>query len=392
MSGEQRPGTRHHRPPFDVRGPDLDVGSGRAREAPENRLSAWCLAALLFVGAALGSLNLLIDGVLVPGPTRSVYAATMLALVVLGVALALRRRVDAGTTAALVLVGDAVYVVVAASVTDPLLYATPLMLLLCCVAAAWFLGPRMLAVHMVLVVAACAVALVGSYPDTATLVVQVGVNAGVLDLVTLGLFLLRRHMQQLLDHTRALSSTDPLTGLSNRRFLIEQAPRVWRSARRDGQRVAALVLDLDNFKRLNDAFGHATGDAVLRRVAEALGATVRPADVLARTGGEEMLVLGLVSDPTEARHLAERLRQAVAGCSAGLQRQVTVSIGVALARPGYGEDPADALWRLVDRADAAMYEAKQAGRDQVAVAGAAVLPRPRMAEGPAPSSAGGGMA
>jgi diguanylate cyclase (GGDEF)-like protein len=247
----------------------------------------------------------------------------------------------------------------------------------------------MLAVHMLLVVAACAVALGGSYSDRASLVVQVAVNAGVLDLVTLGVFLLRRRVERLLVHTRALSSTDPLTGLANRRFLIEQAPRVWRQARRDGQRVAALVLDLDHFKRLNDLFGHATGDAVLRRVAEALGATVRPADVLARTGGEEMLVLGLVSDPSEARHLAERLRQAVAASSAGLQRQVTVSIGVALARPGDGADPTSELWRLVDRADAAMYAAKQDGRDRVALAGAAALPLPRMAEGATPHRASG---
>jgi diguanylate cyclase (GGDEF)-like protein len=121
----------------------------------------------------------------------------------------------------------------------------------------------------------------------------------------------------------------------------------------------------------------------------ALGGTVRPADVLARTGGEELVVLGLVSDPTEARHLAERLRLAVANCGIGLNRQVTVSIGVALTRPGYGEDPTDALWRLIDRADAAMYEAKQNGRDRVVVALPAVVPSPRIPGGAAPSGAGG---
>jgi diguanylate cyclase (GGDEF)-like protein len=389
MSGEHLPGSRHRRPPSDGHRHDVDALSERTSEARENRLTAWCLSTLLIVGAALGSLNLFIDGVLLPGPARSLYAATMLVLVVLGGVLAVRRRVDAGTTAALVVVGDAVYVVVAWSVTDPLLYASPLMLLFCCVAAAWFLGPRMLAVHMLLVVAACAVALVGSYPDTATTIVQVTVHAGVLDLVTLGVFLLRRHVQQLLEHTRTLSSTDPLTGLSNRRSLIEQAPRVWRQARRDGQRVAALVLDLDHFKRLNDAFGHATGDAVLRRVAEALGASVRPADVLARTGGEELVVLGLVADPSEARHLAERLRLAVADSGASLQRPVTVSIGVALTRPGYGEDPTNALWRLVDRADAAMYEAKEDGRDRVVLASPTAVPVPRAAGGATSRSAGG---
>ena len=239
------------------------------------------------------------------------------------------------------------------------------MLLFCCAAAAWFLGPRMLAVHMLLVVGACALALGRSYPDTAGLVVQVTVSAAVLDLVTLGVFLLRRRVQRLLTHTQALSSTDPLTGLANRRSLVEQAPRIWRQARREGQRVAALVLDLDHFKRLNDAFGHAAGDAVLRSVATALAATVRPPDVLARTGGEELLVLGLVGDPDEAAHLAERLRSAVAAGRTAEGHAVTASIGVALTRPADGESATDGLWRLVDRADAAMYEAKQQGRDRV---------------------------
>jgi diguanylate cyclase (GGDEF)-like protein len=149
---------------------------------------------------------------------------------------------------------------------------------------------------------------------------------------------------------------------------------VWRQARRDGTRVAAMVLDLDHFKRLNDQHGHAAGDAVLVAVAEALGATVRPSDVLARTGGEELVVIGLVGDDAEARHLAERLRGAVAGTRGGGHR-VTASVGVALVRPEDADDPADALWRLVDRADAAMYEAKRQGRDRVSAA-AVPVPRP----------------
>jgi diguanylate cyclase (GGDEF)-like protein len=127
-----------------------------------------------------------------------------------------------------------------------------------------------------------------------------------------------------------------------------------------------MVLDLDHFKRLNDAHGHAAGDAALRAVADSLTATVRPADVLARTGGEELVVLGLVSDPDEASRLAERLRRAVAATNTDDGHTVTASIGIALTRPVDGEDAPDALWRLIDRADVAMYEAKQAGRDRVA--------------------------
>ena len=389
MSGHGEPGGRHRRAPLDADDLVRDEDQVLVADGSERRLAAFCLAALLAAGAALGSLNLLLDGALRPGATPPLYAATMGLLLGLAVVLLVVRRVTPATTAALVVVGDAVYVVVATSVTDPLLYASPLMLLLCCAAAAWFLGPRMLAVHMLLVVVACFVALGGSYPDPGGVVVQVVVNSAVLDLVTLGVFLLRRRVQRLLVRTQALSSTDPLTGLANRRSLVEQTPRIWRQALRDGQRVAALVLDLDHFKRLNDAFGHAAGDAVLRCVATALGATVRPADVLARTGGEELVVLGLVSDPSEARRLAERLRVAVADSGAGLQRTVTVSIGVALTRPSHGEDPADALWRLVDRADAAMYEAKQHGRDRVVVAAASQVPAPRRPRGAAAHGAGG---
>jgi diguanylate cyclase (GGDEF)-like protein len=339
-----------------------------------DRLTAWCLGALLGAGAALGALNLLIDGVLRSGGYRVAYAATMLLLALLGLTLAVRRRAGPHTAALLVVVGDAVYIVVAVTTTRPMLFAPPLLLLFCCVAAAWFLGPRMLTVHMALVVVACATALWHSF-DSAVLVVQAAVSAAVLNLTTLGIFVLRRRVQRLLAHTQALSSTDPLTGLANRRWLVEQAPRMWRQARRDGQRVAALVLDLDHFKRLNDAFGHAAGDEVLRTVATSLSATVRPTDVLARTGGEELVVLGLVSDPGEARQLAERLRVAVrTSCAA---RQVTASIGVALVRPADGEVATDGLWRLVDRADVAMYAAKQGGRDRVALATGASVPRQR---------------
>ena len=332
---------------------------------PEQRVVAWCLAALLGAGAALGSINLLVEGAVRDGASRTAYVAVLGGCLLLAAALAVRQRAGEAVTIGVVLLGDVVYVVLAWGTPHPLHHAPPLMLLFCCLVAAWFLGARALAVHMVAVVAACWTALADSYPSTTSLVVQVAVSAGMLDVATFGVFVLRRRVQRLLAATQELSSTDPLTGLANRRSLVEQTPRIWRQARRDGQRVGALVLDLDHFKRLNDEFGHAVGDAVLRSVSAALAASVRPPDVLARTGGEELVVLGLVSDPGEARRLAERLRLAVKGSAVGQQHQVTVSIGVALVGPTDGEDPTDALWRLVDRADATMYRDKQGGRDQV---------------------------
>jgi diguanylate cyclase (GGDEF)-like protein len=351
-----------------------DHGSALAfmSRGPEHRVAALTLAVLLFLGGLMGSANLFVDGMIRDGE-RWLYGGTMGLCMLAAVLLAARRRASRAQTFALVLLGDLIYVVVALSIVDPLRYATPLMLLFASFVAAWFLGPWQVAVNMVVTPLAVLVAMWNSYHDPAGLAIQVVASAGMLDAAALGLFILRRRVQRLLEATQALSVKDPLTGLHNRRYLVEQAPRMWRQARRDGTRVAAMVLDLDHFKRLNDAHGHAAGDAVLRAVAGALSATVRPGDVLARTGGEELVVLGMVSDGAEAAHLAERLRAAVADSRTDAGHAVTASIGIALTRPVDGEDAGNSLWRLVDRADAAMYEAKQQGRDRVA---ALLVPHP----------------
>ncbi len=364
-------------------------------------MAALLLAVLLVTGGAMGLVNLALDGVVREGPARAVYAATMTACLLAALPLLVRRRVDRRQTFALVLLGDLVYVVVALCTEDPVRYATPLMLLFTALVAAWFLRPWMLAVHMVLTPLAVLVAMWDSYPDPVGLAVQVGVHAGMLDLVAFAVHVLRRRERRLLAAAEALTLRDPLTGLSNRRHLVEQAPRTWRQARREGLRVAAMVIDLDHFKQVNDVHGHAVGDAVLQSVARALTLTVRPSDVLARLGGEELVVLGLVGDPAEAGRLAERLRQAVAAARTADGHAVTASIGIALTRPVDGEDAAGSLWWLIDRADAAMYAAKQGGRDQVAgfspprprptpddeCVGPPTVPGPAL-PGPAPSDAG----
>jgi diguanylate cyclase (GGDEF)-like protein len=341
-------------------------GTTAVARGPEHRVAALTLAALLLIGGAMGTVNMFVDGVLREGAPRAIYAGTMALCMLAALPLIVRQRAGRWGTFGLVLLGDLVYLVVALCIEDPVRYATPLMLLFASFVAAWFLGPWELAVNMVVTTVVCTVALWSSYPNAMALGVQVGVSAGMLNAGSFGVFVLRRRVQRLLEATQVLSHLDPLTGLYNRRYLVEQAPRLWRQARRDGTRVAAMVLDLDHFKRLNDEHGHAAGDAVLKAVADSLTATVRPADVLARTGGEELVVMGLVSDPDEATRLAERLRRAVATTNTDDGHTVTASIGIALTRPVDGDDAADALWRLIDRADAAMYEAKQAGRDRVA--------------------------
>ena len=355
---------------------DTDTLRGRydtsVSRGPEHRIAALTLAALTFVAGLIGTVNLCVDGTLHQGATRTTYTVAMAACLVAAAALAVRQRAGRWQTLGLVALTEVVYVIVVFSVSEPA-QATPLMLLFPSFVAAWFLGPWMLGATMLATVAACTVALGHTYDGALSIAVQVVISAGVLNTAAFGVYVLRRRVQRLLEATQALSHQDPLTGLANRRFLVEQAARVWRQARRDGSRVAAMVLDLDHFKQLNDAHGHAAGDAVLRTVASSLAATVRPSDVLARTGGEELIVLGLVSDPAEALRLAERLRTAVRTSRTDDGHSVTASIGIALTRPEDGEDAADAMWRLVDRADGAMYEAKQAGRDRVA----AVLPRQR---------------
>jgi diguanylate cyclase (GGDEF)-like protein len=356
---------------------DTDTPRGASSTAvsrgPEHRVAVMTLAILTFLGGLFGCVTLMVEGAVHPGTARVWYAVVMLSCLAVSLPLAVRQRAGPWATFGLVLLGHVVYVVSVLSIEHPR-HAPPLLLLFPCFVAAWFLGPWMVGVSTLMTALSSGIALTHDTQESLVgVLVQVAITAGVLNGASLGVYVLRRRVQRLLEATQALSNLDPLTGLANRRSLVEQAPRVWRQARREGSRVAAMVLDLDHFKQLNDAHGHAAGDAVLRAVAASLSATVRPSDVLARIGGEELVVLGLVSDSAEASRLAERLRGAVAGSRTAASHAVTASIGMALVRPVDGEDAADAMWRLVDRADGAMYEAKQSGRDRVV----AVLPRQR---------------
>lgn len=168
----------------------------------------------------------------------------------------------------------------------------------------------------------------------------------------------------LLQRLRDLSQHDALTGLYNRRAMDSRLQQQWEHFVRSGERFSIALLDLDHFKRINDTRGHQAGDEVLKRTAAWLAIRVRGEDTLARVGGEEFLVLMPGADGEAARALAERLRHGLAEAEAA-HTGITVSIGVA-----------EALWadagtdRLLRRADAAMYRAKEGGRDRVALDGA----------------------
>lgn len=157
-----------------------------------------------------------------------------------------------------------------------------------------------------------------------------------------------------------LATTDPLTGLANRRAFDAALAREAALAGRDGRQLSVVVLDVDHFKSFNDSFGHPAGDEMLARLADAVCGCCRTTDVPARLGGEEFAVLLPVTDLDGAAALAERMRTAVEGLAWPL-RPVTVSAGVAaLADGGDGTD-------LVQAADRALYQAKATGRNRVAV-------------------------
>lgn len=158
------------------------------------------------------------------------------------------------------------------------------------------------------------------------------------------------------------SRRDALTGLANRRAFDEDLAREVARAARDGTPLSVIVLDLDRFKAVNDAHGHAAGDAVLRAVAARAAAVLRAGHLLARLGGEEFGVVLAGADLGQAAAAAERLRAAVAASpvdAAGRALHVTASLGCATLSPG------EAAEALVARADARLYAAKHAGRDRV---------------------------
>lgn len=166
--------------------------------------------------------------------------------------------------------------------------------------------------------------------------------------------------------------TDVLTGWHNRRYLSVRLNEELARARRDGTRLVCLMLDIDHFKRVNDNWGHAAGDAVLREIAQRVESQVRASDVAARYGGEEFVVLLPGTDVASAMLLAERIRGAVSrepvALPGGEGVTITASIGISEVQPApEAEDLKTVGDSLIARADVALYAAKSAGRDRVVV-------------------------
>jgi len=172
-------------------------------------------------------------------------------------------------------------------------------------------------------------------------------------------------MGKLADYEQRLlieSMTDPLTGLLNRRYFNEQIQKEAARSRRHGLRFSVLMLDIDHFKRINDTYGHPVGDLAIKAVASVCNKALRPQDILARYGGEEFVIALPHTDAEGAGAVAERIRQAVEQIEIAAEPgpvRFTVSIGVSTYRRDLPFE------QIVGRADQALYQAKQTGRNRV---------------------------
>jgi len=174
------------------------------------------------------------------------------------------------------------------------------------------------------------------------------------------------------EELRVQATRDALTGLWNRATILEILRREFDRSLREGTPLGVLMADIDHFKQVNDSRGHMAGDQVLRQVAEGLKGAVRAYDSVGRYGGEEFLVVAPGSDVVSSLQLAERLRSAVREATVNggpVAGPVTLSVGFT-STGDLGEADCDVLLRA---ADAALYEAKRAGRDRVEMAAAQLV-------------------
>ncbi len=180
------------------------------------------------------------------------------------------------------------------------------------------------------------------------------------------------------EQLRRMATTDELTGLLNRREMIERIEQFWASLLRYDQNFSCIMLDIDHFKNFNDTHGHAAGDKVLKVVAQVLRANCRKTDLVGRVGGEEFLILCPGVKGEGAAVCAEHLRAAVEQNAIeyeGAPLLVKISLGVAEACKAYGNHD-----MLLKAADQALYESKARGRNRVTVAGSQSAQTPVAAE------------
>jgi len=173
-----------------------------------------------------------------------------------------------------------------------------------------------------------------------------------------------RELEETQGQLRLLAMTDPLTEISNRRHFMSQISEEIERTKRFGDPFSLMMIDIDNLKEVNDTYGHEAGDEVLRTFAKYCQTRLRSIDRLARFGGDEFIVLLVQTGWKKAKEVAERLVSEIQGLEMQIEKEsihITVSIGLTTIIEG------STIEGLIKRADKALYEAKNGGRNQVAI-------------------------
>lgn len=181
-----------------------------------------------------------------------------------------------------------------------------------------------------------------------------------------GLFAVFLLAADLAERMGKLAASDPLTGVLNRRGFEEAGARALALARRQGQPLTIVMVDLDRFKSINDRYGHAAGDVVLRRFTEHIAGSIRAGDLFGRLGGEEFALLLVDASPSAAMEAIDRIRIALGNLEiAAGQHRIRITASFGITGPS---EPDEELPAILARADSALYLAKKAGRDRVTMA------------------------
>jgi two-component system cell cycle response regulator len=176
-----------------------------------------------------------------------------------------------------------------------------------------------------------------------------------------------RQLREMLTRVETLANVDPLTGLFNRRRFETVIDKEFKRAVRYNLPLSCMMLDIDHFKKVNDSFGHAVGDGVLRQTVNIIQGNIRDVDTVARWGGEEFIIMSPNTSKNNALVVADRIRKNMAGQSFQNvdDRKITISIGIAdIPDPGINTKE-----QLIDAADQALYGAKKSGRNRVRLNG-----------------------
>jgi two-component system cell cycle response regulator len=176
-------------------------------------------------------------------------------------------------------------------------------------------------------------------------------------------------LQVALERAESLSILDGLTGVHNRRYFISNFSTLIEQCARYGRKLAVLMIDLDDFKQINDTFGHLEGDRILRAIADVLKHCARGADIIARFGGEEFIVALQDTDCEGAQQVATRIQEQIRLLSCGHgehKRGITASIGLS-CHTNSGDMPIKTPEQWIQEADDALYRAKHSGKNRISV-------------------------